>query len=256
MNTANRDRRSTAGKAAIVTGGGTGIGAAISLRLAKDGYPVTVAYCKSRDAAHEVCKQIKASGGQASTCRADVADAGEVAQLFAHARKEHGEIHAVISNAGIGHMSNLADTSDEDYDRIFATNTRGSFNVCREAARHVIDGGCIINISSGITDRSMAGMGLYAASKLAIEGFSKTLAQELGERSITVNTVSPGMTETPMLDGAKDPQALRAFGTASAAMKRMGQPDDIADMVAVLVSHDGRWVSGQNVHVDGGTVIT
>lgn len=243
-------------KTAIITGGGTGIGAAIAKRLAKESCAVMVSYSKSQDAAKQVVDHIKKAGGEADMCGADVKNAKAVSALFKHTLEKYGAINIVVSNAGIGHFSSMADTTDEDYDMIFDTNTRGTFNMCREAARHIADGGRVINISSGITQRSMGGMGLYTASKLALEGLSKTLAHELAARQITVNTISPGMTETPILDGAQDPQALREMGAASALFKRLGQPEDIADMVAALVSHDGRWVTGQNIHVDGGTVIS
>lgn len=247
---------SSAARTVIITGGGTGIGAAIALRLGADGCAVVASYSKSKDGAEAVADKIQKAGGSASTFRANVTNAKEVAQLFDHAEKEHGPIYAVISNAGIGHASLIAESTDEDYDRIFDTNTRGTFNVCREGARRVVNGGRIINISTGITHRSAPTLGIYAASKLAVEGFTKTLAQELGGRGITVNTVSPGMTDTPMLDGAEDPDALRKWGISLTVLKRLGQSDDIADAVGFLVSNDGRWVNGQNMRVDGGGVIT
>jgi 3-oxoacyl-[acyl-carrier protein] reductase len=126
--------------------------------------------------------------------------------------------------------------------------------MCREAARQIEDHGRIVNISTGATVANPAGMALYVGSKMAVEGFTKVLARELAPRGITVNAVSPGMTDTPMLLGG-NVEALRKYGAASAAMGRLGQPHDIADGVAMLVSGDGRWITGQVIHVDGGTII-
>ena len=146
-------------------------------------------------------------GGIAFAQRADIASEADVQALFAAVRQRYGRVDVVINNAGIGHMKPFRDVSMEAYDRIFATNARGTFMMCREAAR-----------------------------------------------GITVNIVSPGMTDTPMLLGG-DPGMLRKIGASLAAMKRLGQPEDVADGVAALVSHDGRWITGQNIHVDGGTII-
>lgn len=126
--------------------------------------------------------------------------------------------------------------------------------MCREAARMLEAQGRIINISTGATVSNSAAMALYVGSKVAVEGFTKVLARELAPRGITVNAVAPGMTDTPMLL-AGDAPALRKYGAAAAAMGRLGLPEDVADFVAALVSHDGRWITGQVIHVDGGTII-
>jgi len=151
-------------------------------------------------------------------------------------------------------MKSFADIPMSHYDYTFNTNARGTFMMCREAARQIEDHGRIVNISTGATVANPRGMALYVGSKMAVEGFTKVLARELAPRGITVNAVSPGMTDTPMLLGG-DADALRKYGAASAAMRRLGTPEDIADAVAALVSNDGRWITGQVLHVDGGTII-
>lgn len=239
---------------ALVSGGGTGIGRAICQRLARDGLHVVVAYGHSQQAAAETVASITASGGIASSLKADIREEAEVAALFKATLERHGQLDVLINNAGIGHLCAFKDTSMADYDRLFAINARGSFMMCREAARCLRDSGRIINISSGITVANSAGMALYAGSKAALEAFAKVLARELAPRGITVNNVLPGMTDTPMLESGDAPM-LRKVGAKLAAMQRLGQPEDIADAVAALVSNDGRWITGQNIHVDGGTNI-
>jgi len=242
-------------RVAIVTGGGTGIGRAICLRLARDALAVVVGYAHSADGAAQTVAQIEAAGGMAVAQRADIASEEDVLALFAATRARYGRVDVVINNAGIGHMKSFKDIGMDVYDRIFATNTRGTFMMCREAARCIADGGRIVNISSGITVANSEGMALYAGSKAALEAFAKVLARELAPRGITVNIVSPGMTDTPMLLGG-NADMLRKVGASLAAMKRLGLPEDVADGVAALVSQDGRWITGQNIHVDGGTIIT
>lgn len=239
---------------AIVTGGGTGIGRAICLRLARDGLRVVVAYAHSTAGAEETVARIQASGGTAFAFCADITDEAAVIDLFAAAQTRYGQIDVLINNAGIGHMKPFAETSLHAFDRIFGLNARGTFTMLREAARCLQDGGRIVNITSGITSANPECMALYAGSKAAVATFSKVLARELAPRQITVNCISPGMVDTPMLEHG-DAETLRMVGAKLAAMQRLGQPEDIADAVAMLVSSDGRWITGQNIHVDGGTII-
>lgn len=246
--------QATERRVAIVSGGGTGIGRAICQRLARDGLRVVVAHARSATGARQTVEGIAAAGGEACALQADIRVEAEVQALFAATRERYGRIDVVINDAGIGHMKVFRDVDMAAYDRLFAVNARGTFMMCREAARCIEDGGRIVNISSGITVANSEGMALYAGSKAALEAFAKVLARELAPRGITVNIVSPGMTDTPMLEGG-DAAMLRKVGASLAAMKRLGQPEDIADAVAALVSNDGRWITGQNIHVDGGTII-
>lgn len=241
-------------KTAIVSGGGTGIGQAVCKRLATDGFNVVVAYSRSSTGAEETLKSIQENGGTAAICQANISEESAVANLFVFAKEQFGAVDAVINNAGIGSMAMFSEISTEDYNRVFDINTRGTFFMCREAARTIRNGGRIVNVSTGLTVSSNFAMALYAGSKAAIEGFTKTLAHELGPRGITANTVSPGMTDTPMLEGG-DTDALKKYGADKAVMKRLGQPEDVADVIAALVSNDGRWITGQNIHADGGSII-
>ncbi|MBL0122943.1 MAG: SDR family oxidoreductase [Betaproteobacteria bacterium] len=225
------------------------------MRLAKDGFAVLVGYSRSAQEAKATVTAIETAGGNAFAQRVDITAEEDVAAFFVAAKSRYGRIDVVINNAGIGHMKAFADIPMKHYDHTFGTNARGSFLMCREAARHIEDEGRIVNVSTGATVANPAGMALYVGSKMATEGFTKVLARELARRGITVNAISPGMTDTPMLRGG-NVEALRKHGAASAAMGRMGTPQDIADGVAMLVSREGHWITGQVIHIDGGTIIT
>ena len=242
-------------KVAIITGAGTGIGQATAIRLAKEGYQVAVGYSSSKTGAEQTLAQISADGGIAKAFAVDISCEDSVQSLFASVLSEFKRVDLLINNAGIGHGGKLKDISMADYDALFAVNSRGTFMMCREAARCIEAGGSIINISTSMTIDCMVGQALYTASKLAMEGYSKVLAKELGKKQISVNIVSPGMTDTPLLEGGGDAEGLKKLGAKSAAMGRCGEPEDIAAAIAAFVSPDCRWITGQNLRVNGGSSI-
>lgn len=239
---------------AIVTGAGTGIGRATACRLAKDGVTVVLVYASSKIGVEETLALIECCEGEAHVYRADIANEQDVEGLFDYVLESFGQLDIVVNNAGVASMGVMAEITSDEYERVFNVNCRGNFYMCRAAARTIADNGRIVNISTGITVSAQAGLGLYVASKSAVEGFTKALAHELGPRGVTVNIVSPGMTNTPMLEGG-DAALLRKIGAANTVMKRLGEACDVADVIAMLISKDGRWLSGQNIHADGGSVI-
>ena len=240
-----------AGKAAIVTGASRGIGRAIALRLAEDGAAVAVNYRANSDAAEQVVDTIQRMGRNAVAVAADIADPAQLRRLFAQAQAEFGGLDIVVNNAGTAVFSPILDVTEAMFDSMFATNTRGVFFSMQEAAKRLREGGRIVNISSGITILGGPGGSVYGGTKGAIEQFTMAVAKELGPRGITVNTVSAGGTSTDLLDAAV-PKEFQAAMAANSPFGRIGQPEDIADVVAFLCSHAGRWITGQNIRATGG----
>jgi 3-oxoacyl-[acyl-carrier protein] reductase len=238
-------------KTAIVTGASRGIGRAVALRLARDGFAVVVNYAGNVAKAEEVVSEITAGGGRAIAVQADVAKAADVERLFDEAERAFGPVGVVVNSAGIMKMLPLASASGEDFDATFATNVRGIFNVLQQAARRVPDGGRILTGSTSVLALSLPNYGPYAASKAAVEVLTRTLANELRGRQITVNAVAPGATGTELFFEGKSPEQIDRF-TKLAPLERLGTPDDIASVVSFLTGPDGGWVNGQVLRANGG----
>lgn len=241
------------GKAAIVTGSSRGIGAATAKRLARDGYAVTVNCVENRDLAAGVVREIEAAGGRAIWMQADVSDPKAVQRLFDLCERTFGGIDVVVANAGIMRLSAFRDMTDDDFDRMWAVNGKGSFNTLREAARRVRDGGRIIALSSSITQLRTATYGPYAATKMAQDMFVSVLAKELEGRGVSVNALAPGVVNTTLFTDGKSPQQIAGFAQRT-PHKRLGEPEDIANVIASLCRPDGYWIHGQTVFANGGLV--
>lgn len=238
-------------KVAIVTGASRGIGQAIAQRLGADGIAVVVNYRSDAEAAAKVVAKIQADGGRAVAAAADVTDTQALRGLFDVAQQTFGGIDVLVNNVGVGKFAPLAMATDEDFDLHFSTNTRAAFVAMREAARRLNEGGRIVNISSGIVTSNRPTAGLYTASKAAIDSLTKTLAKEIGARGITVNSVLPGVTAHTD-EGDNIPGELKQQLMFQTPLGRMGEPEDIADIVAFLASDQARWVTGQTLHAGGG----
>ncbi|AXE76172.1 glucose 1-dehydrogenase [Streptomyces atratus] len=240
------------GRNAVVTGGSRGIGRAIVERLCRDGAHVVFNYATSDDAAEEVVRTVQDNGGKAWAIRLDLADPDAPEQLMEAAEAQLGGLDILVNNAALCLTPSLiADTDPAVFDKVMTVNTRTVFMTIRHAARRMRDGGRIVNISTANTVRPGPGISAYAASKGAVEQLTTIAAHELGARGITVNTVSPGATDTDLLRGTNQPQALEAVAGMT-PLGRMGEPSDVADVVAFLAGHDGRWITGQNVRATGG----
>jgi len=239
-------------KVAIVTGSSDGIGRAIAERLAQDGATIVVNYGKSADKAKQVVVGIEEKGGKAVAIQADMSKVGDVGRLVKDTIRIFGRLNILVNNAGMFMYKPLVETTEEEFDRMFALNTKGPYFALQEAAKIIQEGGRIVNISTDGTHIGFAGATAYLGSKGALEQFTKGLAHELAPKGVTVNTVSPGYTATAMLPA--DP-TFRQIGEQASPLKRLGIPKDIADVVAFVVSEEARWLTGQNIHAGGGVVM-
>ena len=239
------------GKTALITGASRGIGSAIAKRLAEDGASVVVNYVNNLESAQEVVASIVKAGGQAIAVQADASKLEDLRRLFDTAQTEYGTLEIVVLNPGNFLMKPLMDVSEEEFDRVFSLNARGVFFGLQEAAKRISDGGSIVSVSSGATALPGAGGSVYAGSKAAAEQFTVALAKELGARGITVNTVSPSITNT---DGLVVPPPVIERLKSMIPLGRIGEPEDIANVVAFLVGPQGHWVNAQNIRANGGMV--
>jgi 3-oxoacyl-[acyl-carrier protein] reductase len=240
-------------KVAIVTGASRGIGAAIAERLAKDGMTVIINYAGRAADADSLVEKIEKAGGKARAARADVSDPAAVARMFDAAEAAFGGIDVVVNNAGIMKLAPLAESTDAFFDSHVAINLKGAFNVMREAARRVRNGGRIINTSSSLVGLRTPHYGVYAATKAGVEAMTHILSKEMRGRHVTVNAVAPGPTATALFLEGK-PQAVIDTLTKAPPLERLGQPEDIAGAVAFLAGSDGAWINGQVLRANGGII--
>lgn len=246
---------------ALVTGAGRGLGRATARTLAQRGYRVVVA-ARDEEVAGGVVAEIEAEGGTALPLALDVADldgirAARDALLITIDETWPGSaIEVIVNNAGIGLFGPLADITAEDFDETFAVNVRGPLFVIQAFAPHLAAGARVVNVSSSLSRHVSPATSVYAASKAAIEALGRSLAIELGQRGIRINTIAPGPTATDFNGGAmRDNAELRHGLGQQTALGRVGEPDEIAHAVAALVSRDMRWVTGERIEVSGGVLL-
>lgn len=240
-------------KVVVVTGGSRGIGRAIALECGQRGAYVAVNYRKNQVEAQEVAEQIIEAGGRADTYRADVSKVKDISSLFKEIYKRTGRLDVLVNNAGIMINTPVSQVSEEEYDRVFDLNTKGLFFCCQQAAGLMQDGGRIINIGTSVTRVMLPHYATYAASKGAVEQLTRVMAKEFGKMGITVNTISPGPTDTELFREGKSADQIQALAGMS-AFGRIGDPVDISRAVALLISPEASWISGQNIFVNGGFI--
>ncbi|MBX3639877.1 MAG: SDR family oxidoreductase [Nitrosomonas sp.] len=240
-------------KVAIITGSSRGIGAGIALSLARAGAKVVINYVNNRQAADEVCMTITQMGGKCTAVQADVSNPDDVRRLFDAAIENFGRIDILVNNAGILVFKKIAEVTDAEFDSILNINLKSIFYTLREAAGRLADHGRIVNISSTVTRLMLPKYGPYAATKGAVEQLTRIFAREIGERGITVNSVSPGPVFTELFRAGKTEEDIQRMAALS-SFGRIGEVDDIAQIVLFLVSEEARWITGQNIGANGGII--
>jgi 3-oxoacyl-[acyl-carrier protein] reductase len=245
------------GKTALVTGGSRGIGRAIAERLARDGARVGVHYNADEDAAAQTAAAIEAAGGSAFVIRAELGVPGDAEALWSGFDAHADRLDILVNNAGIAEVGAIGDTTAERFVRLFAVNTRAPFFVTQLGLGRLSDGGRIVNVSTSYTlGRPDPQLIAYAMTKAAIDVFTTTLARELGPRGITVNAVNPGAIDTDLnASWLRSDEAARTATAARSPLARVGMPDDVAGVVAFLVSDDAGWVTGQLLDATGGALL-
>lgn len=241
------------GKVAVVTGASKGIGAAIAKALAKDGASVIVNYASSKAGADAVVESITAAGGKAVAVQADVSNAAQAHGLIETTVRQFGRLDVLVNNSGVYEFAAIEEVTEQHYRRLFDINVLGVLLVTQAAAKHLGEGGSIINISSAVIDVETPTSAVYTGTKGALNAISGVLANELAPRKIRVNTVSPGyvVTEGTHSAGIAGSEMEAGF-VATTPLGRAGQPDDIAGVVAFLASDDARWVTGAVINASGG----
>ncbi|MCE7915564.1 MAG: SDR family oxidoreductase [Nitrosomonas sp. PRO4] len=241
------------GKTAIVTGSSRGIGAQIALTLAQAGAAVAVNYSKDKLAADKVCATILESGGHCLAVQGDVSKPAEVKKLFATVCEQFKQIDILVNNAGILLFKEITEIQDDEFDRIVDVNFKSVFYMLREAAAKLADHGRVVTISSTVTRLMLPKYGAYAATKAAVEQLTRIFAREMGKRGITANNILPGPVDTELFRAGKTAADIERMAEM-AALGRIGNTNDIAQAVLFLVSEEARWVTGQNIGVNGGII--
>lgn len=238
-------------KVAIVTGASRGIGAAVAQRLAQDGFAVAINYASRSQEADALVAKLRESNHEAVAVKADVSRPDDVRRLFDITEQTLGKVDVLINNAGILKTAPLAETSDELFEQTFDINVRGSFNTLREAAKRLNSSGRIVNFSSTTPALNLPGYAIYNGTKAAVEAFTRVFAKELRGRNITVNAVAPGPIATDLFLNGKSAEQIQQFAKMP-PLERLGQPEDIANVVSFLVGPDAGWVNGQVLRANGG----
>jgi 3-oxoacyl-[acyl-carrier protein] reductase len=238
------------GRVAIVTGAARGIGRAVAETLAGRGARVLVNYARNSEAAMQVVHGIRSAGGQAEALELRLQDAMTAKGLFDAALNLWQRVDILVLNAGVARFGPMTQFSEEDFDQMFASNAKAPFFAMQQAATRMSEGGRIVSISASLTGVGYDNTALYAGTKGALEQFTLAAAKELGKRGITCNCVSPGATDTDLYRGLA-PEAAQQAAKQRSPFKRLGDPREIAEVVAFLASDAGRWVSGQNIRVNG-----
>lgn len=240
-------------KVAIVTGASRGIGAEIARGLAADGLAVVINYARSSEQAEDVLATITAAGGKAILVQADITQPDAADKLFNAAETTFGNVDILVNNAGIMTLSPLSATDDASFENQIATNLTAPFRLMREAANRLNAGGRIINFSSSVVGLYQPQYGVYAATKAAIEAMTHVLSKELGSRAIAVNAIAPGPVATDLFLNGKSEELVAQIKKMN-PLGRLGEPQDIMQVVRFLAGEESGWINGQVIRVNGGAI--
>ncbi|WP_411350132.1 glucose 1-dehydrogenase [Paenibacillus sp. WLX2291] len=238
-------------RTAIVTGASRGIGRQIAIQLAQSSVNVIVNYASSKEKADEVVHLIQTAGGEATAIHADISKVSEVERLFAETIKQYGAVDILINNAGTMNMATLDQVTEEAFDQHIALNVKGTYFACQQAMEHMQEGGTIINFSTSVSGAMLPGYSLYGATKGAVEQLTRQLAKEFGPKGITINSIAPGQVATDLFLNGKSEELVNSYRRMN-AFGRLGEPEDIANAVELLISDKARWITGQTIRVNGG----
>lgn len=240
-------------KVAIVTGASRGIGSTIAKQLAALGAKVVVNYSSSPEKAAKVVEEINRSEERAIAIQADVSNIKDVEELFLKTITKFGKVDILINNAGVILYKMLADVTEEDFDKLFKINVKGTYFACQQAMNLMENNGRIVNFSTSIVGGMFPTYSVYAATKGAVEQITRQLAKEFGPKKITINTIAPGPVNTELFNIGKTEQQIEATKQIN-AFGRLGEPNDIANVIEFLVSDNAQWVTGQTLRVNGGFI--
>lgn len=240
-------------KVVLVTGASRGIGRAIAEQFARSGAKVAVNYNSNENAAQEVVSGIRQEGGEAVAVRADISRVSEINAMFDITFQTYGRLDILVNNAGLMITKPVESFTEEDYDRLFDSNVKGTFFACQQAAIRMSPGGRIINFSTSVAGAMFPQYSLYAGTKGAVEQFTRQLAKELGPKGITINAVAPGPVNTELFAQGKSEAQIETIKRMN-AFNRLGETEDITGTVLFLAGEDARWITGQTVRVNGGFV--
>ncbi|WP_068497978.1 SDR family oxidoreductase [Paenibacillus kribbensis] len=241
------------GKTAIVTGSSRGIGRVIAEQLAKLGAHVVINYARSPEKAQQVVEGIIQKGGKAIAIHADLGKMSDIEALFTNTIAEFGRLDILVNNAGLMITKPLTDVTEADFDKQFALNVKGTFFACQQAMKHMENYGRIVNLSTSVIGQMFPAYSVYAGTKGAVEQFTRQLAKEFGNKHITINAVAPGPVNTELFQEGKTEQQIEGMKKMN-AFGRLGEPEDIADVIEFLVSAKSQWVTGQTIRVNGGFI--
>jgi 3-oxoacyl-[acyl-carrier protein] reductase len=242
------------GKVAVVTGASKGIGAAIAKALAAQGASVVVNYASSKAGADSVVDAITAAGGKAVAVAGDVAKAADAQGIIDTAVETYGRLDILVNNSGVYEFGTIEEITEEHFHKHFNVNVLGLLLATQAAAKHLGEGGSIVNVSSVVSRITPAGSSVYTATKGAVDAITGVLAKELGPRKIRVNSVNPGMIATEGTHSAGIIGSdFEKWAISTTPLGRIGQPDDIADVAVFLASEDSRWLTGESLIASGGS---